>query len=227
MRRRWRPSWLSFVTISTSAVSPTTGAEADYSLFRPRGHYTRTPELTRYFLAMSSLGQTGFLLCEPEQVRTGLMLARAITGSDDLTRLWTQIYEPTAFLVGLADDFTPAEMAAAADAVDADWRESPEVIDDSFVADLVAELSSLRQVAIDPERASMRVMGARFVLDSFILDQLVFPNVANYEGDPRWAGSKVRRSTWPPPLAANGPTSVRWKPGSPPSIPTTTRNWRR
>jgi hypothetical protein len=165
------------------AVSPTTGAEADYSLFRPRGHYTRTPQLTRYFLAMSSLGQTGFLLSESEQVRTGLMLARAITGSDDLTRMWTQIYEPTAFLVGLADDFTPAEMAAAADAIDADWRQSPDVIDDGFVADLVAELSSRRQVAIDPERASMRVMGARFVLDSFILDQLVYPNVAFYEGD--------------------------------------------
>lgn len=165
------------------AVSPTTAAEADYSLFRPRGHYTRTPELTRYFLAMSSLGQTGFLLAETDQVRTGLMLARALAGSDDLTRMWPQIYEPTAFLVGLADDFTPAEMAAAADAVDPDWRESPEVIDDSFVADLVAELSSVRQVAIDPERASMRVMGARFVLDSFILDQLVFPNVANYDDD--------------------------------------------
>jgi hypothetical protein len=165
------------------AVSPTTGAEADYSLYRPRGHYTRTPQLTRYFLAMSSLGQTGFLLSEPEQVKTGLMLARAITGSDDLTRMWTQIYEPTAFLVGLADDFTPAEMTAAADAVDADWRQSPDKIDEAFVTDLVAELNSMRQVAIDPERASMRVMGARFVLDSFVLDQLVYPNVASYEGD--------------------------------------------
>jgi len=164
-------------------VSPTSGAEADYSLFRPRGHYTRTPELTRYFLAMSSLGQTGFLLAEPEQVRTGLMVARAITGNEDLTRMWTQIYEPTAFLVGLADDFTPAEMAAAADTVDRDWRESPEEIDDSFVVDLVSELRSMRPVAIDPERASMRVMGARFVLDSFILDQVVFPNVAKYEDD--------------------------------------------
>jgi hypothetical protein len=163
------------------AISPTSGAEADYSLFRPRGHYTRTPELTRYFLAMSSLGQTGFLLAEPDEVKTGLVVARAITGSEDLTRLWTQIYEPTAFLVGLADDFTPAEMAAAADTVDAGWRGSAEVVDDSFVADLVEELSSRREVAIDPERASMRVMGVRFVLDSFILDQLVFPNVAKYE----------------------------------------------
>jgi hypothetical protein len=164
-------------------TSPTTGADVDYSLFGPRGHYTRTPELTRYFLAMSSLGQTGFLLSRPEQVRTGLMLARAITSREDLLETWTQIYEPTAFLVGLADDFTPAEMAAAADAVAPDWRNDPNVIDDAFVAELVTELSSSRQVAIDPERASIRVMGARFVLDSYILDQLVFPNVVSYEND--------------------------------------------
>jgi hypothetical protein len=166
-------------------VSSTTGAEVDYSLFRPRGHYTRTPALTRYFLAMSSLGQTAFVLAKPEQVRTGLMLARAITGSEDLTRMWTQIYEPTAFLVGLADDFTPTELVTAADQVDPAWRDSPDVIDEAFVAGLVAELTALRPVAIDPERASMRVMGARFVLDSFILDQLVFPNVAGrLEGSP-------------------------------------------
>jgi hypothetical protein len=35
----------------------------------------------------------------------------------------------------------------------------------------------MRDVAIDAERASVRVMGTRFVLDSFILDQLVDPNV--------------------------------------------------
>lgn len=165
------------------AVAPTTGAEADFSLFRARGHYTRTPELTRFFIAMSSLGQTGFLLSETDQMKTGLMLARAITGSDDLSRMWAQIYEPTAFLVGLADDFTPDEMATAATAVDAGWRESPEMVDAGFVSALVSELRSMRDVAIDPERASMRVMGARFVLDSYILDQLVFPNVAAYEGD--------------------------------------------
>lgn len=162
--------------------SPTTGAEVDYTLFHPRGHYTRTPQLTRYFVAMSSLGQTGFLLGTREQVKTGLVLARAITGDEDLTRMWREIYEPTAFLVGLADDFTPFEMVAAADEVDPGWRENPAVVTDSFLDALVSELMSMREVAIDPERSSMRVMGARFVLDSYILDQLIFPAVALFEG---------------------------------------------
>jgi hypothetical protein len=35
----------------------------------------------------------------------------------------------------------------------------------------------------------MRVMGARFVLDSFILDQLVFPNVTDGAGGGRLEAS--------------------------------------
>jgi hypothetical protein len=159
------------------ATSPATGASVDYSLFRPRGHYTRSPELTRYFLAMSLLGQAGFLIAEPDQLRTGLELAGLITGDEALERDWRALYEPTAFLVGLADDFTPEELADAADAVDPEWRGSPDVLDDAFLGRVAAELERVREVAIDPERASMRVMGTRLVLDSYILDQLVHPNV--------------------------------------------------
>jgi hypothetical protein len=161
------------------AHSPTTGAAVDYSLFGPRGHYTRTPELTRYFLAMSSLGLTAFRLSDEGQMRTGLVLAQVVTEDAELTRMWTQVYEPTAFLVGLADDFTPAELVASADSADPDWRDEPDVVDSAFVAATVAELRALRDVAIDPEQASMRVMGARFTLDSFILDQMGHPNVEN------------------------------------------------
>jgi hypothetical protein len=164
------------------ASSPTLETEVDYSLFRPRGHYTRTPELTRYFVAMSSLGQSGLFLNNPAQMRTALLLARLITGDDELTRTWTAVYEPTAFLVGMADDFTPFEAARAADNVDPEWRSTPEVIG-GITSAVTDELLTFRQVAIDPEKASVRVMGARFVLDSYILDQLVFPNVTKYEDD--------------------------------------------
>ena len=40
--------------------------------------------------------------------------------------------------------------------------------------------TGVRPAGIDPENASVRLMGARFVLDSYIFDQLRFPNV----GDP-------------------------------------------
>ena len=58
--------------IQTSPVSGVVECEwpesfvgcVDFSLMRPRGHYTRTPELTRFFLGMSMLGQEGFPLDE-------------------------------------------------------------------------------------------------------------------------------------------------------------------
>jgi hypothetical protein len=45
------------------------------------------------------------------------------------------------------------------------------------VSDVVDELTSARPVRINPDRASIRIMGTRFVLDSYILDQLISPNV--------------------------------------------------
>jgi hypothetical protein len=169
------------------ATSPILGLEVDYSLFGPRGHYTRTPELGRYFRAMSVLGQYGFLIANPAQLRTGLLLADLLTADEHLRATWTDIYEPTAFLVGLADDFTPIEVVAVADEVDPEWRTGS--VDDEFLREVARRLSETRAVAIDPERASMRVMGARFVLDSFILDQLVFPNVTDGAGGGRLEAS--------------------------------------
>ncbi len=43
---------------------------------------------------------------------------------------------------------------------------------------------------IDPERPSVRLMGTRFVIDSWILDQLVGPNVGT-QTDPRVLGSPL------------------------------------
>ncbi len=47
---------------NTEQRSPITGAKIDYTLFTPRGHYTRNQDLTRYFLTMSVLGQLAFCL---------------------------------------------------------------------------------------------------------------------------------------------------------------------
>lgn len=159
-------------------TSPASGADVDYTLFAPRGHYTENRDLTRYFLAMSALGATAFRIADDDHLRTAVLLSRAITTDGELADSWRDLYEPTAFLVGLADDYSPFEVAeaVAAAGVDADAIES---LDAATIESVRAELVAMRAVAIDEERASVRVMGARFVLDSFIIDQLVDPNVSN------------------------------------------------
>ena len=98
-------------------LSPTTGGDddsgfittlIDYSLFRPRGHYTRSPELERFFRGMSQLGNNAFLLTEGMQL--GILASRVLLADPEVVDLWQLIYEPTAWLVGAADDYTPLEV---------------------------------------------------------------------------------------------------------------------
>jgi hypothetical protein len=172
-------------------TSPIVGTEIDYSLFTPRGHYTRNEDLTRFFVAMSVLGQLAFCLPETtdcpglEPARMAILASRVLVEDPELLELWRQIYEPTAFLVGLADDYTPLEVAGAARGVAPAGLGDPAAFaDDALVAGIMNTLVTSRPVQINSERASVRIMGTRFVLDSFIFDQLIYPNVGTPE-EPR------------------------------------------
>ncbi|MBU1226447.1 MAG: DUF3160 domain-containing protein [Actinobacteria bacterium] len=158
------------------ATSPTLGVEVDYSLMTPRGHYTRSEDLTRYFRAMAMLGATPFSLNEPDALRRALIVSATLTDDPGLMDAWQRIYDTTAFLVGSADDYTPVELMAAVETV-SDRQGGSALGDDAFLVAVADELRATRPVLIDAERASVRVMGARFVLDSFLLDQLVDPQV--------------------------------------------------
>ncbi|HEX9644504.1 MAG TPA: DUF3160 domain-containing protein [Acidimicrobiia bacterium] len=158
----------------------------DYSLFKPRGHYTRNDDLERYFRAMSMLGQASFFAHDADSLRVGVLAARPLVGDPALTRAWQLVYEPTAFLVGLADDYTPFELAVAADTLAPGWPDDPAPFADAAtVEDLAAALEAARPVEIDPENAAIRIMGVRLVLDSYVYDQLRWPYVGEAPDDTR------------------------------------------
>jgi len=167
---------------SADVASPLLGVKVDYSLFTPRGHYTRTPALTRFFVAMSVLGQLPFCIpgtsecagAEPFQI--GILAARTLVAHPELVALWQSIYEPTAFLVGRSDDYTPLELAGAAKTVDPTWLNDPAPLA-TETQKVVASLVASRPVKINPDKAAVRYLGTRFVIDSYVLDQLVYPNV--------------------------------------------------
>ncbi len=167
------------------SLSPTTGGNADsgfittmtdYSLFRPRGHYTRNADLERYFRAMSQLGNNAFLL--DESLLLGTLASRVLLSDAEVIEQWQLIYEPTAWLVGAADDYTPLELGAVVEqVVPSGWSDVSAFSEPATLGAIGAGLLALRPVEINPEAASLRVMGSRFVIDSFIFDQLVMPNV--------------------------------------------------
>lgn len=182
------------VNADTARVSPTTGGDADspyitrvidYTLFRPRGHYTRNAELERFFRGMSQLGNNAFLLDEGLQL--GILASRVLLADPEVIDLWRLIYEPTAWLVGAADDYTPFELGAVVEGVvPTGWTDLSVFADESVVQSVAGGLAGLRPVEINPEAASLRIMGSRWVIDSHILDKLVMDNIPG-----RWEASPL------------------------------------
>lgn len=77
-----------------------------YSLFRPRGHYTRNDSLGRYFRAMMWLQHVPFGTDKPEQLRNALILADLIGKNAELRKTYNRLFEPMTFLFGKPDNLT-------------------------------------------------------------------------------------------------------------------------
>ncbi len=181
------------------AESPIMGTTIHYTQFNPRGHYTRSEQLGRYFRAMMWYGLIGFELRDDDlgkrQTRQALLITRLLANDTQTASLWERIYEPTEFFVGGADDlsyndYLPiAQSTLGADLADEALADDAKL--DSFIAQAKADLPEPRiapfffaadasgnQVG-DPQvqGRQFRLMGQRFIPDSYVLQQLVSPLV--------------------------------------------------
>jgi len=77
-----------------------------YSLFRPRGHYTRTETLQRYFRAMMWLQTVPFGTDKPLQMHRAMLMANVIGNSMQLKALYNKVAEPIGYLMGSPDNIT-------------------------------------------------------------------------------------------------------------------------
>lgn len=164
----------------------------DYSQFVPRGHYTRSETLQRFFRTMMWYGLTPFALRtsegrRDEQIRQGLLLTRSLY-KGKLDGDWATIYEPTSFFVGAADDTTPAEWKAEMDKVYGSTASLTALADaakfETF-AEAAGKLRTARiqtRIMIQPGKPKppdpsiqLRFMGQRYIPDSEILQRLSIP----------------------------------------------------
>ena len=81
-------------------------AEFPYSLFRPRGHYTRNETLSRYFRAMMWLQTVPFGTDKPEQLNAAVVLAELTGGDATMKQLYDRLFEPMTYLFGTPDNIT-------------------------------------------------------------------------------------------------------------------------
>lgn len=168
------------VRAESKAVSSITGSDVDYSLFKVRGHYTRSDELKAYFGAMSVYGVVPFVLYDATGKRDedgAYMSIIATEALEELPKekgmdLWEDIYTITEFFVGSTNDINPLEFGAIVKAV---YGEMPEPKDISGGTDkLYAELDKVGQARIKNSSIGLcfRFMGQRYIPDSEILSRL-------------------------------------------------------
>ena len=163
----------------------------DYSLFQPRGHYTSSDTLRRYFRAMMWYGTAPFPLedpdLSPEELRAltqdAVRMSLAIAQSDSMEQLWHEILDITSFFSGPSEAYTSPEYLSAlarmqTEVDTADYRNwtAPET---GFTSALAKELKRVRgrrihQVAVGiPTGPQFRLFGQRYVPDTDIMQRLV------------------------------------------------------
>jgi hypothetical protein len=172
----------------------------DYSQYIPRGHYTRSEELKKYFKAMMWYGRLTYRLRDDFETRRALLMTQALrtaTAADGTpaVTLWQNIYEPTTFIVGKADDLSFFEYGGLMDTIFGPGADPKSFADDVKFAAFMNAAKNLPPPQVnsmwvwiweDTEQATkgFRFMGQRFTLDAYVFGQLIWRKVGT-EQNPR------------------------------------------
>jgi Protein of unknown function (DUF3160) len=178
----------------------------DWTQFKPRGHYTKSPALSRFFRMMMWLGRVdvGFKLAAgplefgkgdaDRELRDAALLAWTVRNARQVEPL-AGVDRAVGFLVGLSDNLTVADMIAAME------RAGVRRVSDLSKRDLLAQLReelgkggggqrirsqlAYRTPGNGPEVPLpdvFQLFGQRFVIDSFVTSKVVFDSIV-YKGE--------------------------------------------
>ena len=139
----------------------------NYSLFRPRGHYTRNEALGRYFRTMMWLQTVPFQTDKEEDMKKALMLAQLIGHNTKLTKLYKQLTEPMTYLMGQPDDVSILQV----------WQLHQQEPDFKKLCKKIDEIAE-KQTHIRPKflrtsRNKVRLMPQRYQPDAEVLQEMV------------------------------------------------------
>jgi hypothetical protein len=168
-----------------------------YGQYIPRGHYTVSEDLKMYFKAMMWYGRLTFRLNDDFETRRALLLTQAVrsaTAADGTpaVTLWENIYEPTVFIVGKADDLGYLEYGALSDQIFGSNPDLGKFADETLFAQFKQVSESLPPPQInsmwvwiwqDQEKVTkgFRFMGQRFTLDAYVFGQVIWRKVGTLE----------------------------------------------
>jgi hypothetical protein len=184
----------------------------DYSQFRPRGHYTKTTALKRYFRAMMWLGradtgwnilppdrQSGITSDSPRELRNAALLTQLLETTGAIRPL-RQMANVLDFMVGENDSLTAVQMQEllkrrnVKSVGDLTSNQSIEgfqkaLLDGNLGTQRIRSqvvLSDPRDLYQVPPPSIFQLFGQRFAIDSFVLSKVVFDSII-------FDGQKVKR----------------------------------
>jgi hypothetical protein len=175
----------------------------DFSQFKPRGHYTKHQELKNYFRAMMWLGRVdcGFNVLPPvdtkslrvdsdRELRDSILFCELLTAADCIKPL-KAMDDVIGFMVGRSDNltvFTLLDIMAATKVktlADVSEKEALKKVKDEIENGKYAAQMIRSQLVISspgntfkvPPPSVFQVFGQRFIIDSFVLSQVVYDSI--------------------------------------------------
>jgi len=170
-------------------------AEFPYSLFKPRGHYTRKDEMKAYFKAMMWLQTAPFCRESSERLKIAVFSSYMLnTGKTEsgksLRKLYESVYEPIAFLVGLPDNLSFMDIADfLVEGNITNMETALESVNLDKINKMLIELAKTRNV-IKPKieiscSDKINFMPQRYLIDNDVIQNLVDIRINSERAYPR------------------------------------------
>lgn len=161
-----------------------TDAKFSYSLFKPRGHYTRNARLEHYFRVMMWLQTVPFRTDDSTQLGRAVLLAQWLNNNDKAKRLYNYFAVPLTYLMGQPDNISILQVAEIAK--ETGILESKDISDTNKMQTLRQRVEALaeKQTRIKPKfnysgKYKINLIPQRYQPDAEVLQEMV-----DYESTP-------------------------------------------
>ena len=172
----------------------------DYSQYVPRGHYTESEGLKRYFKTMMYLGRMSFRVKNLNETKSAILITNNINKTEEIKNAWNRIYEPTTFFVGKTDDInfydyskvlkesyskenlSLDEILSNKDGLNL-FVENAKKLDPPQINSMPIFAPGIVSESKDDQIKAFRFMGQRFTIDASILQKLIYRDVGNKNGE--------------------------------------------
>ena len=155
-----------------------------YSLFRPRGHYTRTEKLQRYFRGMMWIQSVPFGLDHEDEVLAAVQQACALKSDKTSQENYNRLNKLITYMMGQSDNLSLPQVMAEVEKTGLQMEDL--IHNGEAIAKITASLKEIgdKQTRIRPkyEKTShnkINVMPQRYQPDAEVL-----LNMVDYDGDP-------------------------------------------